>query len=219
MDTPGYANIDRHGLHVEAVLGHAVSVGAEVFIAPGRAVAAYDIDLGVGTPQRHGQIMQKIEDARIVVVNIAGAVVAQILIQPRQGIGIVGIPVPVHDVEPFPGVGVKEVQAIGNLKGRCIIRHGPRSRAVETRLPARKTKYKTLRTKTRNLKLQTKIGPPEGGPLIDSIRRLVARFSRPRWRVNAEFIIDCELPILWWPGYRSCRRTSAQRPGSDAAEK
>ena len=29
---------------------------------------------------------------------------------------------------------------------------------------ARKNKDKTLRTKTRNLKLQTRIGPPEGGP-------------------------------------------------------
>ena len=71
-----YTNIDRHGLHVQAVLRHAVSVSAEIFIAPGCAVAAHDIDLGIRTPKRHGQIMQKIEHARIVVANIAGPVIA-----------------------------------------------------------------------------------------------------------------------------------------------
>ncbi len=116
----GDANIDRHGLHVEAVFGHAVPVAAQVFIAPGRAVAAYDIDFGIGMSQGHGQIMQKIEDARIIVVNIAGAVVAQIMIHSRQGVGIIGVPVAVDNIEPLPGVGVKKVQAIRSVgRRRC----------------------------------------------------------------------------------------------------
>jgi len=70
------ANIDGHGLHVQTVLRHAVSVGTEKFIAPGCPVTAYDIDLGIGATQGNGQIMQQIEDARIVVANIPCAMIA-----------------------------------------------------------------------------------------------------------------------------------------------
>ncbi len=119
-----YANIDRHGLHVEAVLGDAVTVVAEVFVAPGRAVAAYDIDLGIGTSQSHGQVMEKIEYAWIVVVYITGAMVAQIMIHSRQGIGIIGVPMAVHDVEPLPGMGMEKVQSIRSVGRRVCTRQG-----------------------------------------------------------------------------------------------
>lgn len=69
-------NIDRHRLHVQTVLRHPVSVSTEIFIAPGRAVAANDIDLGIGTPKRNGQIMQNIKHPRIVLANIASPVIA-----------------------------------------------------------------------------------------------------------------------------------------------
>jgi hypothetical protein len=114
---PGYTNIDRHGLHMEAVLGYAVSVAAEVFIAPWRPVAAYDIDLGIGTAQSYGQVVEKIKHTRIVV---AGAVVAQIMIHSRQRCGVIGVPMAVYDVEPLPGVGMEKVQTIWSLgRGIC----------------------------------------------------------------------------------------------------
>ena len=73
---PRYANIDRHSLHVQAVLRHAVAVTTEILIAPWRAVTAHHIDLGVRTAKRHGQIMQKIEYPRIVVANISSPMIA-----------------------------------------------------------------------------------------------------------------------------------------------
>jgi hypothetical protein len=71
-----YANIDRHGLHVQAVLGHAVTVGAEILIAPGCTVTADNIYFGIRMPKRRGEIMQKIEHTRIVIANVASPVIA-----------------------------------------------------------------------------------------------------------------------------------------------
>jgi len=72
----GYANIDGHGLHVQTVLGHPMTVGPKIFITPRCAVTAHNIDFGIGAPEGNGQIVQKIEDAGIVVANIAGAMIA-----------------------------------------------------------------------------------------------------------------------------------------------
>jgi hypothetical protein len=54
----GDPDIDRHRLHVEAVKGYAVSVGAEVFIAPGGAIAADYIDFETWIAERGSQIVQ-----------------------------------------------------------------------------------------------------------------------------------------------------------------
>ena len=70
------ANIDRHRLHVQAVLRHAVPVRAEEFVAPRSAVTAYHVDLGVRATKRRSQIMEQIEYPRIVLANIAGSVIA-----------------------------------------------------------------------------------------------------------------------------------------------
>jgi len=51
---PGYPDVDSHCLHVETVAGHAMSMNAEKFIAPRRAVAADDINLKIGIPERSG---------------------------------------------------------------------------------------------------------------------------------------------------------------------
>ena len=45
---PRHPNIDGHRLHVETVAGYAVSMSAEEFVAPRRAVAADDINLEIG---------------------------------------------------------------------------------------------------------------------------------------------------------------------------
>ncbi len=113
---PWNTNVDCHGLHVQAVLRHAVTVKAEIFITPRGAIAADNLDLGVRAAECRSQVMQKIEYARIVVVNIAGTVIAQVPIKALERIGVVCLPVPVDDVEPFPGVGVKEMKAIRSLR-------------------------------------------------------------------------------------------------------
>src|SRR3954453_13946590 len=72
-------------------------------------------------------------------------------------------PVPVHDVEPLPGMRVEEMQAIGNIKGRRIIRHGPRTRPVEADCQ-QKDQARNASNQNAQLELPTKIGPPGGWP-------------------------------------------------------
>ena len=73
-----YANIDCLGLHVETVLRHAMAVGTKILIAPGCAVTAHNVDLGIGSSKGNGQIVQKIEYTGIVIASIAGTMIAQI---------------------------------------------------------------------------------------------------------------------------------------------
>src|ERR1700746_3617923 len=87
--SPGHPDVDGHCLHVETVAGHAMSMNAEKFIAPRRAVAADDINLKIGIPERSGQVVQKIEHPRIALMNFAGAVVAQIAVLARPRFRVV----------------------------------------------------------------------------------------------------------------------------------
>jgi len=54
---PGHTNVDGYCLHVETVAGHAMSMSTEEFIAPGRAVAADDINFKIGITERRGQVV------------------------------------------------------------------------------------------------------------------------------------------------------------------
>src|ERR1700756_3292013 len=58
---PGHTNVNGHRLHVEAVTGHAVSMSAKEFVAPGRTVTPDYVNLKIGIPKRRGQIMQQIK--------------------------------------------------------------------------------------------------------------------------------------------------------------
>ena len=123
----GDADVNRHCLHVEAVKGDAVSVCAEVFIAPGGAIAADYIDLEIRIAEGGSQIVEQIEDARIIGVNIAGAVIAQIVIEPVQRFLIVSIAIAIDDVEAFAGVGMEKVQLVGTAHSGwwfCLGRSG-----------------------------------------------------------------------------------------------
>jgi hypothetical protein len=70
------ADIDRHGLHVQALASYARAMRAQEFIAPGRAVAADHVDFGVGLAELGGEIVQQVENPGVVMANVAGAVVA-----------------------------------------------------------------------------------------------------------------------------------------------
>lgn len=114
------ANINGHCLHVQAVPRYAVAVRSKIFIAPWRPVTAHDINLRVRTSQCDRQIVKQIEDTRIVLVNVASAMIAQVMIDERQRLGIISIPVPIDDFEPFPSVGVKEMKTIWDFRRRSI---------------------------------------------------------------------------------------------------
>jgi len=109
----GDANIDRHGLHVQAVLRDAMPVGAKPLVAPRGSVAAHDVDFGVRSPQRDGQIMQQVEHAGIVFVHIARPVIAQKVIEFGERSEIVGVAVAIDDIELFSRVEMNEMKAVG----------------------------------------------------------------------------------------------------------
>jgi hypothetical protein len=93
---------------MQAVKSHTIPVGSEVLIAPRRPVAANNLNFGVLTSKGNSDFAKQIKNPRIVVVNLAGTVVTQAMIDLRDGAGIVGAPVTVLDVKPFTGVRVKK---------------------------------------------------------------------------------------------------------------
>ena len=69
---------------METVAGHAVSMGAEEFVAPRCAITAHHINLQIGIPECGSQVVEQVEYSGIVFMNFAGTVVAQITVQARQ---------------------------------------------------------------------------------------------------------------------------------------
>ena len=64
--------------------------------------------------------MEQVEHTRIVLVNVASPMIAQVMIDSRQRAGIIGIAVAIQDVQPFPSVGMKEMKPIWDFR-RCSI--------------------------------------------------------------------------------------------------
>src|SRR5208282_293684 len=108
------ANINRFGLHVQAVASHAGvrAAGAEEFVAPGRAVSADHVDLSRGIMERSGEVVEQIKKARIEMVHVSGSMIAEKVVEFVERLRYVGIAAAVNDVELLPGVRVIEAQAV-----------------------------------------------------------------------------------------------------------
>ena|SRR5215469_3297024 len=104
------ANIDRHCLHMQAVEGNAVAVRPQIFVAPRRPVATDDVDLGIGPAQAGKQIVQKIEHAGIIVMDVARAMISQEVIETIQRLGQILTVSAIRDVQSFAGVRVKKFE-------------------------------------------------------------------------------------------------------------
>lgn len=111
----GHPDVDGHRLHVETVTGHAVSMSTKKFVAPGRAVAADDVDFKIGIPECSRQVVEQVKYPRIIFMNLAGAMVAQITVQARQGFRIVAFPIAVDDGQTLASVGVEKMQTIDTI--------------------------------------------------------------------------------------------------------
>ena len=74
----GFRRRSCFGLHMQAVLCHAgVRVArAQEFVAPRRAAAANHVDFTTGIAERRGQIVEKVEEAKIKMAYISSAVIA-----------------------------------------------------------------------------------------------------------------------------------------------
>lgn len=107
-------NVNSLCLHVQAVPGDTrvrASV-PQVLVALRRAVSANDVDLAVEVVNGRGQIMKKIEQARIKMVDVTSTVIAKKVIQLGQSLLRIGVAPAIHDVEPLAGVCVIETQPI-----------------------------------------------------------------------------------------------------------
>lgn len=121
-----HSNINCHPLHMQAAPGDTVPVGPEVLVRAWGAIAAHHDNLSVRTPIRHQEIMQEIEQMRIIFVHLACAIVTQVFVDASQCRGIIAISMAVHDVKAFSRMNVEEVQAIGSL-GRSQAGGDPRT--------------------------------------------------------------------------------------------
>src|SRR5580658_5739590 len=99
---------------MQAVLRHAgVGVArAQELVAPGRAVAANHIDFAAGIGERRGQVVEKVEEPRIEMTHISGAVVAQIMVELVHRFGNVFITAAIDDIQPLARVSVKEAEPV-----------------------------------------------------------------------------------------------------------
>ena len=68
-----------------------------------------------GSAQLDQQIVQQIELLQVIVLHVAGAVVAKKMVQLRNTIGMILIAYPVDHVDMFAGVKVIEPQPVGAL--------------------------------------------------------------------------------------------------------
>jgi len=108
---------------VQAVPGHSVAVHPQVLIRVRRPVPAYDFNLPIGMSHSTNYIVQQIENAGVVLTDVTRPVVTQVLIDSRQGCGIVHIASTIHNVKPLLRVDVVKVELIygvlGQARGSC----------------------------------------------------------------------------------------------------
>ena len=93
---------------MKTVLGYSVAVRPQEFVTPGRTVAANNINLPIGTFQPSVEVMEKIENLRIVVTDVPSTVISQKLIESHQGFGNVMIASPINEVNSFPSMCVQQ---------------------------------------------------------------------------------------------------------------
>lgn len=68
-------------------------------------------------PDRDGEVREKVKETRIVVLHVAGPMVAQKVIELRFGFGKIHVPTSIYDVNTLPDVGVVEAEMVFLFKG------------------------------------------------------------------------------------------------------
>lgn len=101
---------------METVASDTVSMSAEEFVAPGRAIATKDVDLKLGIPECGSQVVEKVEHPRVVLANCAGPMVAQITVEANVGIPIVCFAIAIDDVEALSRMCVEQPKAVGAVR-------------------------------------------------------------------------------------------------------
>ena len=121
-----HAQVDGFGLNVEAVLGDAVSVSAKRFVRRRSAIAADDVDLAAGMTDRDRQIVEDIVETGIEMANVAGAMIAEEIIELGERGGNELVATAVNNISPLGGVRVvKQQMMILALRRGQLLRGHP----------------------------------------------------------------------------------------------
>src|SRR5271165_1360753 len=108
------------------------AASTQKFIAPGCAVSADYVDLTTGVVKRRGQLAEQVEQMRIEMAHLSGAMIAEIMVELIQRFRQVSFAAPVNDVEPLTGMGVIETEPIfargrhGEFRRLCKRRPQPK---------------------------------------------------------------------------------------------
>lgn len=93
---------------METVLGNPGGVSPQEFVAPWRTVAADYGYLSIRLPRAVAKVRQKIEQVRIVMKLLAGAVVTQEVIQLGERVVEINIASSVDDVDVLAGMSMEQ---------------------------------------------------------------------------------------------------------------
>lgn len=124
---PRNANVDGFGFHMLTVQRNSMTMFAKIVIAPRSAIPANDVDLAVEMPQFGQQVMQEIKLPGVIVLHVAGAMVAKKMIQRRNALRKVLIAYPVDDIQMFTCMKVIEAKPVGRSMCVCSCVRRPRS--------------------------------------------------------------------------------------------
>jgi hypothetical protein len=102
------SNINRHRLHVQTATSDPVSVCPQKLITPRRAVSTDNIHLGIWLAEFRRQVVDQVEDTGIIMMDITGPVIAQIVIELLERFRDVLITPTVHDIDSITRMGMVE---------------------------------------------------------------------------------------------------------------
>jgi len=101
-----HPNVNRHCLHVQAVLGNGRGTTPKEFVAPSSAIPADYVDFCSGAANRRCEIGQQIEQPRVEGALVARAVVAEEVLEAGGCLRNVSVSDTINDIDTFVGVGV-----------------------------------------------------------------------------------------------------------------
>lgn len=108
----GHANIDRLGLNVLAVQRNRMAMVPQPLVGLQGTIAANDVDLAIGSPQAHHEIVEQVELTQVVVADIACSIIAQNVIELDNGRNLIPIADSIHRVQVFAGMQVVKVKPV-----------------------------------------------------------------------------------------------------------
>jgi hypothetical protein len=95
------------------MLRNTMAMLPQVVVAPRSTVTAHNVDFAIWVSQLDQQIVKKIKLLHVIIFYIAGAVIAEKMVQLRDAIRKILIAYTVRHVDTFTGMKMVEMQAVG----------------------------------------------------------------------------------------------------------